>query len=252
MRTSSQNIKNSDKNSSQKPCGSLYLIPVGLGSENINDILPKGNYDKIKGLDEFIVENVRTARRFLRTAGFNKSFDEITFHILNKHTPDEEIPGFLKNAEMGKNIGLLSEAGVPCIADPGQVVVKYAHEKGIRVKPLVGPSSILLALMASGFNGQNFVFHGYLPIETKHRIQKIREIEQDIYRKEQTQIFMETPYRNNALIEDLINTCKPDTMLCIASNITCNNEIIMTRNVLDWKNQLPNLDKQPTVFLLYK
>jgi len=252
MHASPENIQTSDKNSAKKPQGSLYLIPVDLGSENTNDVLPSGNFEKIEGLDEFIVENVRSARRFLRTAGYNKNFDEVTFHVLNKHTTDEEIPGFLANAEMGRDLGLLSEAGTPCIADPGQVVVKYAHEKGIQVRPLVGPSSILLALMASGFNGQNFVFHGYLPIERKQRMQKIREMELDIYRKEQTQIFMETPYRNSPLLEDLLKTCSNETMLCIASNITCNNEFILTRSIAHWKNQVPNLDKQPTVFLLYK
>ncbi len=232
--------------------GKLFLIPVSLGSGFIDKEIPSANSDVINQLDEFIVENIRTARRSLRAMGYTKAFDEIKFHILDKHTLPEDIPDFLKNAVNGKNIGLLSEAGSPCIADPGQQVVKYAHINNVKVVPLVGPSSILLALIASGFNGQSFVFHGYIPIEKKQRIRKIKEIEQDILRNDRTQIFMETPYRNNALLEDLIRNSGPSILLCIASDLTTEQEFIKTFSIEQWKKKLPDLNKRPAIFLLYK
>jgi len=230
--------------------GKVYLIPVGLGEENPENHLPAFNSSIISTLDEFVVENIRTARRFLRSIGYDKNFDEVIFHVLDKHTVDIEIPGFLANVINGKSIGLLSEAGNPCIADPGNKVVKLAHEKNLRVVPLIGPSSILLALIASGFNGQDFAFSGYLPVDRKARQQKIKELQHLAMQKDQTQIFMETPYRNNALLSDLLLYLNENTLLCIASNITCHNENIITRTVKQWKKQTPDLHKQPSVFLI--
>jgi 16S rRNA (cytidine1402-2'-O)-methyltransferase len=232
--------------------GCLYLIPASLGGEVLDFQIPPGNTRIINQLDEFIVENERTARRFLKKAGFDGNFDLVTFHILDKHTPDHIVPVFLKNALIGKSIGLLSEAGYPCIADPGQKVVKFAHSKGIKVIPLVGPSSILMALVSSGFNGQNFVFHGYLPIEKKDRIRAIKTIESDALKKNQTQIFMETPYRNNALLGDILTNCSDNTQLCIASNITCEDEYIKTMSIAQWKKNTPDLHKKPGIFLIYR
>lgn len=236
----------------QNKAGKLFLVPVSLGSHDIDKEIPAGNTLIINQLDEFIVENIRSARRSLRTMGYTKDFETVLFHILDKHTLPEDVPGFLKNAENGKKIGLLSEAGSPCIADPGQQVVKYAHSKNITVVPLVGPSSILLALIASGFNGQNFIFHGYLPIEKKQRIRKIRDIEQDALRNDRTQIFMETPYRNNGLLDDLISNSASSTLLCIACDLTTDQEFIQTLSIDEWKKNTPDLNKRPTIFLIYK
>jgi 16S rRNA (cytidine1402-2'-O)-methyltransferase len=232
--------------------GCLYLIPSSLGGDDLNIQIPPGNTKIINQLNEFIVENERTARRFLKKAGYDGNFDLVTFHTLDKHTPDHIVPDFLKNALTGKSIGLLSEAGYPCIADPGQKVVKSAHNLGIKVIPLVGPSSILMALVSSGFNGQNFVFHGYLPIEKKDRIRAIKAIESDAIKKCQTQIFMETPYRNNALLLDIITNCSDNTQLCIASNITCEDEYIKTMSIAQWGKNMPDLHKKPGIFLIYR
>lgn len=232
--------------------GKLYLIPVGLGGDNPHNQLPSFNASIIDTMDEFVVENVRSARRFLRSTGYNKDFDTVTFHVLDKHTRDLEIPGFLKGLKEGKDLGLLSEAGNPCIADPGNKVVRLAHENNIRVVPLVGPSSILLALIASGFNGQSFVFHGYLPVEKKDRQHKIRELQDNVLKNKQTQIFMETPYRNNALVADLLSNCQDSMLLCIASEISMPGEFIKTLSIAGWKKQTPDLHKKPSVFLLYK
>lgn len=232
--------------------GVLYLIPVGLGEESSENSLPAHNQQITSTLDEFIVENIRSARRFLRSTGYNKDFDQVVFHVLDKHTPESNIPSYLESLFKGKSIGLLSEAGNPCIADPGNKVVKLAHEHNIIVKPLVGPSSILLALIASGFNGQNFAFNGYLPVDKRERQQKIKELQQLANQKDQTQIFMETPFRNNALLQDILNTCHDNMLLCIASNITTARETIKTLSIAGWKKQTPDLHKQPSVFLLYK
>lgn len=239
-------------NPARQMTGKLYLIPASLGAEDINQEIPSANSLIVSTLNEFIVENVRTARRFLRKAGFTRNFDEVKFHILDKHTPDHILPEFLKNITDNNPIGLLSEAGYPCIADPGQKIVRKAHEQNIRVIPLVGPSSILMALVSSGFNGQSFVFHGYLPIDKKERVHTIKLIEREALRKGQTQIFMETPFRNNALLADILQNCSNQTLLCVASNITCNNEYIQTMNIAQWKKNTPDLHKMPSVFLLYK
>jgi 16S rRNA (cytidine1402-2'-O)-methyltransferase len=238
-------------NHSIKP-GSLYLLPVGLGDEDPLRVLPANNVEIIQTLDEFIVENVRTARRFLRSIGYDRNFDNVVFHLLDKHTDQKDIPGFLSGILDGKNAGLLSEAGNPCIADPGNRVVKLAHIQNIRVIPLTGPSSILLALIASGFNGQNFAFHGYLPMDKKARQNKIRELQQAVSQRNQTQIFMETPFRNNALLEDILQTCHDSLLLCIATSVSTAEESIRSMPVKLWKTKTPDLNKKPSVFLLYK
>ncbi len=238
--------------SEKKPKGSLFLIPSGLGGEQPDWIWPGLNYKVVSELSVFIVEDLRTARRFLRQMGYKRDFEKVKFFLLNKHTAAEELDDFLSPALQGDNVGLLSEAGCPGIADPGQVVVKIAHSKGIRVIPMVGPSSVFLALMASGFNGQHFLFHGYLPISKAERIKKMKEIEQQAYQQSQTQIFMETPFRNNKMLEDLVKNCNPSTMLCIACDITTSNEWIQTRSIGRWKKEMPDLHKRPGIFLIYK
>ncbi|MBE9480714.1 MAG: SAM-dependent methyltransferase [Bacteroidetes bacterium] len=234
-----------------KSKGKLYLIPSSLGNSKLNSIIPEYNSKIINRLDEFIVENIRTARRFLKKTGFKKSFDNITFYILDKHSDQTEILSYLNSIDKGKDIGLLSEAGTPCIADPGAEIVRMAHQKNIRVIPLVGPSSIFLALMASGFNGQNFIFHGYLPVKKYLKINKIKTLEKDAQQKNQTQIFIETPYRNKQLLDSIIETCNKETLLCIACDITLKNEFITTKTIAEWSKNLPEIHKRPTVFLLY-
>ncbi|MCF8365416.1 MAG: SAM-dependent methyltransferase [Bacteroidales bacterium] len=230
----------------------LYLIPVTLGETPPEMVLPAGLFNIMNQLDEFIVENARSARRFLKSAGYQRNFDEVTFNLLNKHTARETADTFIDSIKNGKAVGLLSEAGVPCIADPGAEIVKHCHLNNIRVIPLTGPSSIILALMGSGFNGQNFTFHGYLPIEKSQLKTKLKEIESDILKKDQTQIFIETPYRNNQMIDFLISFCHSKTKLCIASELTTENEFIVSRHLLEWKKIKYDFHKKPVVFLLYK
>ncbi len=232
--------------------GKLYLIPTFLSETDPENVFPGINTKILSSLDIFIVEELRTARRFLRKVGFNKPFEEVTLHLLNEHTDLSKIGNYLDEAEKGKDIGLFSEAGTPCIADPGSEIVKIAHKRDIRVVPLTGPSSIMLALMASGFNGQNFAFIGYLPIDKKEAANKIRQLEKAIYQNNQTQIFIETPYRNNRLFEILLNTCSDSTMICVASDLTSEKEFIKTLSVRDWKYQKPDIHKIPAVFLMYK
>jgi len=235
----------------KQPGGNLYLIPTPLGDSSVDKILPFFNIGIILSLDEFIVEEVRTARRFLRKIGYERDFEMVTFHILNEHTTEMELSGYLASIFKGRNIGLLSEAGVPCVADPGAKIVELAHLHQIRVIPLVGPSSIILALMASGFNGQNFAFIGYLPAKKEERNKKIREVERNIRLNHQTQVFIEAPYRNMQMLESIISSCSPDLRLCIACDITLDSEMIITRTLRDWKTQLPDINKRATVFLLY-
>ncbi len=235
----------------KKYTGTLYLIPTSLGSEDLGLFWPSKNTDFINSLNAFIVENIRTARRFLKTVGYSKSFDDVRFFLLNKHSNPLDVETFLQLCLEGTNTGLLSEAGCPCIADPGQVVVKKAHESGIRVMPLVGPSSIILALMGSGFNGQNFSFVGYLPIDKAERVKKIKLLESNATSNNQTQVFMETPFRNNQLIEALVNNLNPETKLCVACDITLPSQFIKTLSVTQWKKQMPDLNKRPSIFLLH-
>ena len=232
--------------------GKLYLIPTTLGeTENLNTVLPDFNLHILRSLDVFIVEQLRTARRFLKKAGHPKPIDDLLFFELNKFTDENEISGFLKPAQNGKSIGLISEAGTPCIADPGAAIVNLAHKKRMRIVPLTGPNSIVLALMASGFNGQQFCFHGYLPVEGNQLKKKIREIEIHSRKLDQTQIFIETPYRNRQMLDSLLKNCQPQTRLCIATNISLESESIQTKSIAAWKNQSPDFHKKPTVFLLY-
>jgi len=230
----------------------LYLIPVPLGDTDYLRTLPDYNREVIRSLKRFIVENVRSARRFLKKANPAIVIDELIFTELNEHTSPEEIAGLLSPMAAGESIGVMSEAGCPAVADPGADVIALAQQKGYRVTPLVGPSSILLALMASGFNGQRFAFHGYLPVETTKRTERIKALEARMIAEDETQIFMETPYRNSKLLEDLIRLCKPSTRLCIASDITCDGEMIRSRLVKEWQRNIPDLHKKPAIFLIYK
>lgn len=230
----------------------LYLLPVTLGDTPVDKVLPAYNREVIRGIKHFIVEDVRSARRFLKKVDAEINIDELTFYPLNKHTSAEEVSGYLKPLEEGAPMGVISEAGCPAVADPGADVVAIAQRKNLRVVPLVGPSSILLSVMGSGFNGQSFAFHGYLPIEPGERTKRLKELESRIYTESQTQLFIETPYRNNKMAEEILRTCRPQTKLCIAANLTCDREYIRTKSVKEWKGKLPDLNKIPCIFLLYK
>jgi 16S rRNA (cytidine1402-2'-O)-methyltransferase len=233
--------------------GILYLIPTTLGdTAETADVLPIKINQLINTIDEYIVENEKSARHYLKKMGIQKSLQEIVLHPLNQHTERAYIAAYLTNIANGKNIGIISEAGCPGVADPGADVVKIAHEKGIQVCPLVGPSSILLALMASGFNGQNFAFNGYLPKERNERIKKIKELEKLAQQKSQTQLFIETPYRNTHLLDDILAVCETNTLLCIACDVTLPTEFIKTKTIASWKKQVPDLAKRPAIFLIYK
>lgn len=230
--------------------GRLYLIPTHLGNSNYGLTIPPEVATLAARLRYFIVENIRTARRYLRLLDPKMDIDSSTFFILDKHTNPREYSTFLKPIKEGHDIGIISEAGCPGIADPGADIVKIAHHKGIKVVPMTGPSSILLALMASGMNGQNFAFNGYLPIEKHERIKSIKHLESRSIKEKQTQIFIEAPYRNNALVKNILDSCHPRTLLCIACNLTLPDEFIVTRPVSSWKNQVPDLHKKPTIFLI--
>jgi 16S rRNA (cytidine1402-2'-O)-methyltransferase len=233
--------------------GILYLIPTTLGdTAETADVLPVKINQVINTIDEYIVENEKSARHYLKKMGIQKPLQEIILHPLNQHTESHEISSYLNSIALGKNIGVISEAGCPGVADPGADVVKLAHEKNIQVVPLVGPSSILLSLMASGFNGQNFAFNGYLPKERNERIKKIKELERLATQKNQTQLFIETPYRNTHLLEDLVANCEKLTKLCIACDVTLPTEFIKTKSISEWKKDLPDINKKPTIFLLNK
>lgn len=231
---------------------SLFLIPVTLGETDHRRVLPEYNRDVILGIRHFVVENIRTARRFLKKVDPSIVIDDLAFYELNKHTSPEQVADYLAPLEKGESVGVISEAGCPAIADPGADVVAIAQRKNYPVVPLVGPSSILMSVMGSGFNGQSFAFHGYLPIDAVERTNAIKKLEGRIYAENQTQLFIETPYRNNKLAEELIRTCRPSTWMCIASNITCDDEYIHTRPIKDWAGKIPDLSKKPTIFLIYK
>lgn len=230
----------------------LYLIPVTMGETSIEKVLPSYNREIILQIKYFIVENIRSARRFLKKTEPSINIDELTFYELNKHTDLNQIENYLHPLSKGENVGVISEAGCPAIADPGADIVAIAQQKAFRVVPLVGPSSILMSLMASGFNGQSFAFQGYLPIDTNERSKVIKNMEQRIYAENQTQIFIETPYRNTKTVEDIIRSCRPSTKLCIAINITCDDEFIKTLAIKTWTKQLPDMNKKTCIFLLYK
>ena len=230
----------------------LYLLPVTLGDTPLGNVLPQYNSEIIAGIRHFIVEDVRSARRFLRKVDSSFDIDGSTFYELNKHTSPEVVAGYLKPLQGGKPMGVISEAGCPAVADPGADVVAIAQRKGLKVVPLVGPSSIILSVMASGFNGQSFAFNGYLPIKADERAKKLRQLEQRIYNEEQTQLFIETPYRNGKMLEDILANCRPQTKLCIAANLTCADEYVQTRTVKEWRGRVPDLSKIPCIFLLFK
>ena len=232
--------------------GTLYLIPTTLGECALKQVLPLHNDSIVNSLQHFIVEDIRTARRFLKKVNKDINIDALTFATLNEQTREAEFAALLTPLLNGKDVGIISEAGCPAIADPGADVVRLAQEKGIKVVPLVGPSSILLSLMASGFNGQNFTFAGYLPIEAHERSKALKLLEKKVFAENQTQIFIETPYRNVKLVEDIIRNCSPQTKLCIAVDITLDNEFIRTKPIAEWKRQLPDIQKRPAIFLLGK
>lgn len=233
--------------------GKLILFPVPIGAEDINQSLPSYNNSLLNSCHTFIVEELRTARRFLKKAGYQYPIDDTTFYVLNEHTSENEISDYLEAIARGENIGLLSEAGLPCVADPGAMITKIAQKRRIEIIPLVGPSSLLLALMASGFNGQNFAFVGYLPVDKHERVKTIQHLENRAYREHQTQIFIEAPYRNNQMLESLSEACSPNTMICVAVDITLPTQQIISRTAAQWKKERLqiNLHKRNTVFLLY-
>ena len=230
----------------------LYLIPVMLSDEPLDKVLPAYNLQIVKEIKYFIVENVRSARRFLKKCDRTIDIDSLTFYTLDEHTRPEEIGDYLNPLIEGNAMGVISEAGCPAIADPGADVVAMAQRRGLKVVPLVGPSSILLSLMASGFNGQSFAFQGYLPIEAGERIKRIKQLEQRVYAEGQTQIFIETPYRNHKMIEDLVRSCRPHTRLCVAAGISCPDESIRTLSLGEWAKTKYDYQKTPAIFLLYK
>lgn len=228
------------------------MIPNTLGECETSNVLPAINIDIIRKIKHFIVEDVRTARRFLKKVDSNINIDELQFYTLNKHTSPNELSSYLEPLEKGFDMGVISEAGCPAIADPGAEVVKMAQTKNLKVVPLVGPSSILLGLMASGFNGQSFAFVGYLPIQGNERTQRIKQLEKRAKTENQSQIFIETPYRNQKLLSEILSTCQGNTKLCIACDITLESEYIKTKSINEWKKSaLPDLNKRPSIFILY-
>ena len=232
--------------------GKLYLIPTTLGEGSENKNLPPTVIELIKNINVFIVENIRTSRRFIKKIYTNKNIDNTIFYSYGKHNTLNLQEDFLTHIYQGSDVGIISEVGVPCVADPGSKIVEFAHQFQIEVSPITGPSSILLALMASGFNGQNFSFNGYLPIDKKERSKKIKELEIYSKKKGQTQIFMETPYRNLQLFESIIKTCSKSTKLCIATDITLDSENIKTKTIEEWSKIRPEIHKRPSIFLISK
>ena len=232
--------------------GKLYLIPTTLGENNPDDVLPQTVKRVIDFIGTYIVENEKTARKFIKAIHPEKVQADLKISLLNKRTEATEHKAMLSPCLNGENIGLMSEAGCPGVADPGAVIVKLAHENGIQVVPLVGPSSILLAMMASGMNGQSFAFNGYLPIDKSEKKSALKSFENLSNSKNQSQIFIETPYRNNKLMEDLVQTLQPNTLLCIAADITLPTEYIKTLRVADWKKTKVDLHNRPTIFIIHK
>ena len=232
--------------------GTLFLIPVPLAENASAKSYTPFLIDTINALDTYIVENEKTARKFLKEAGLQKPQSELKIHDYGKHKRSDSMVPYFKELMTGKDVGLMSEAGSPGIADPGADVVAEAHKRGIKVVPLVGPSSILLALMASGFNGQSFTFHGYLPIDKVERGKRIKELEQLAIKNKQTQLFIETPFRNNHLYEDILKNTAAQTLLCVACNITGEDEMIKTMSIGQWRQERIDLHKKPTIFLLFK
>ncbi len=230
--------------------GTLYLIPVALGGEDARSVLPSATLDIARSLGTFIAENAKSARAFLKAIGHPRPLQQIPFHVLDEHTGERQVEALLALLQGGEDCGLVSEAGCPAVADPGAALVRRAHEAGVQVVPLVGPSSILLALMASGMDGQRFAFHGYLPVDKAKRARKLKELEQRA--RDETQVFIETPYRNASLLQSLLGHCAEDTLLCIAADLTLPGGSVATRAISEWKKKPPALDRRLVVFLLYR
>jgi 16S rRNA (cytidine1402-2'-O)-methyltransferase len=232
--------------------GKLYLIPTTLGEMNPEDVMPQTIKRSIDFIDDYIVENDKTARKFIKSIAPDKKQAELRLSLLNKHTEVTDYQNMIQPLLEGRNVGLMSEAGCPGVADPGAVIVKLAHEKGIQVVPLVGPSSILLAIMASGMNGQSFTFNGYLPIDASEKKSTLKQLERISFEKNQSQLFIETPYRNNKIFEDMLATLQPNTHICVACDITLPTEFIKTLTVNDWKKNKVDLHKRPCIFIIHK
>jgi 16S rRNA (cytidine1402-2'-O)-methyltransferase len=230
--------------------GTLYLIPVDLGQPGADRLFPPFNLRMLEELNHLVVENERTARRFIRSIGNKRDFEGLNLILLDKRTERDQLSEAVQLLLSGQDVGLMSEAGCPGVADPGQILVAEAHRYNIAVKPLIGPSSILLGLMASGLNGQHFTFHGYLPIDKRERVNALRNLDNSIRSTGQTHIFIETPYRNEAMYADILKCCSPSTLLCLAVDVTLTTESIRTLRVDEWKAQRPELQKRPCVFLL--
>ena len=231
--------------------GVLYLIPVPLGQTTVAEVLPQPVQNCAKHLKHFVAENAKSARAFLKALPSDTPLQEIEIRELNEHTPQKALPELLAPLMAGIDVGLISEAGCPAVADPGAYFVALAHDEGIQVRPMIGPSSILLALMGSGLSGQNFAFHGYLPAKDDQRQNKLRELEKDSRLGQRTQIFIETPYRNRQMLETLLNSCALSTRICVATDLTLRSESIMTRTPDEWRSHgAPDIDRRPTVFLL--
>lgn len=231
--------------------GKIYLFPSSLGDVPPADVLPARNIGLLRGIRHFVVEELRTARRFLKACDRSIVIDDLSFEVLNEHTPAAEVDAMLAPALEGHDIGVISEAGCPAVADPGADLVAAAQRRGLEVCPLVGPSSILLSLMGSGFNGQSFAFEGYLPIDAGRRSARLRDMERAVRSRRQTQIFIETPYRNNRLIAELARSLPADMLLCVAADLTGPRQSIRTMPLHRWKSESYNYDKIPAIFLLY-
>ena len=232
--------------------GKLYLLPALLGATSAEQVIPTGTLEIVRTLRFFVVENVRTARRMLSKMHMPCPIEELEFVELDRHNPENpDLLTYLGKAIDGQDVGLMSEAGTPCVADPGALIVELAHQAGIKVVPLTGPNAMILALMASGFNGQSFCFHGYLPIKNPERAQKIKALEHKSLTNDETEMFIETPFRNNAMIQDLCKNLHPSTRVCVACNLTCDDELIISQDIAEWKKFKGDLNKKPAVFLVY-
>ncbi len=233
------------------PLGTLYLIPVTLGDDMVQHVIPDYVLNVARNLETFVVESEKSARHFLSTIKTIKPVRELNLHLLNEHTDMKVLPDLLAPLLAGQNVGLMSDAGCPAVADPGAQLVQMAHKKGIRVVPMVGPSSILLSLMASGLNGQQFAFLGYLPVEKLQRNQKLKEIEKRSASHKETQLFIETPYRNQAMMDAILQSCHAQTQLCIACDVSLPSEMIVTKSIASWKTSPPvDIHKRPCLFLI--
>ncbi|MBR3432598.1 MAG: SAM-dependent methyltransferase [Bacteroidaceae bacterium] len=231
----------------------LYLIPVTLGDTSTDQVLPSYNHDIIMGIRHFIVENVRSARRFLRQTDREFPIDDSTFYEMGKHADEHQFSQYLQALRDGKPMGVISEAGCPAVADPGADIVAIAQRQNLRVIPLVGPSSMIMAVMASGLNGQSFAFNGYLPVDDTDRARKLKALESRAWNERQTQLFIETPYRNRKMFQTLLQSLRPQTRMCIAAGITTADEYIHTHTIAEWKKtELPDLSKVPAIFLINK